>query len=71
MDLLITVQLGGEQSPGCALCHPLAAKAANLPRGTQEWGQGAHLFHTHTEIIPSLEGDTCSLPWGADSPEEA
>ena len=69
-DLLITVQLGGEQSPGLALCHPLAAKAANLPRDTQERGWGTSAPHSHWDH-PKTRRGTYSLPRGADSPEQA
>lgn len=57
--------------PGVRFLPPLSWQGSKSPKGHTGVVMWAHLLHTHTEITPSLEGEACSLPRGADSPEGA
>lgn len=70
-DLLITAQLGGGTESGSRSLPPLSCKGSKSAKGNIGAGMGAHLLHIHTEITLRPEGETCSLPQGAHSPEQA
>lgn len=61
---------GGTES-GSRSLPPLSCQGSKSAKGNIGAGMGAHLLHIHTEIALRPEGETCSLPQGADSPEQA